>query len=31
MLREPKLRKNLLAAETPQKVLELIREAETKM
>jgi mannitol/fructose-specific phosphotransferase system IIA component (Ntr-type) len=31
MLREPKLRKNLLATETPQKVLELIREAEGKM
>lgn len=31
MLREPKLRKNLLAAETPQKILELIREAETRM
>jgi nitrogen PTS system EIIA component len=31
MLRDPKLRKNLLAAETPQKVLELIREAETRM
>lgn len=31
MLRDSKLRKNLLAAETPQKILELIREAETRM
>jgi len=31
MLRDPKLRKSLLAAETPQKALELLREAEGKM
>jgi len=31
MLREPKLRQNLLAAETPEKVLALIRDAEEKM
>ena len=31
MLREPKLRQNLLAAEAPDKVLALIRDAEEKM
>lgn len=31
LMREPKLRQNLLAAETPEKVLTLIRDAEEKM
>jgi nitrogen PTS system EIIA component len=31
LLRDPKLRKNLLTAETPEKVLALIREAEAKL
>jgi mannitol/fructose-specific phosphotransferase system IIA component (Ntr-type) len=31
LLRDPKLRKNLLTAEQPEKVLALIREAETKL
>jgi PTS system nitrogen regulatory IIA component len=31
LLRDPKLRQNLLAADTPEKVISLIREAEAKM
>ena len=31
LLRDPKLRQNLLAAETPQTVIDLIGEAEQKM
>ncbi len=31
LLRDPKLRQNLLSAETPEKVVDLIREAEAKL
>lgn len=31
LLREPKLRQNLLSADSPEKVLDLIRDAESKM
>ena len=31
LLRDPKLRQSLLSAETPQRILELLREAEAKI